>query len=164
MQHNSSFWGSNEDCLIQVLIKPDKSSLKLAMGLFTGAISLLVQHCLDSSPSPHVLSSFTYYSNNKQQKYWFLSITKCQMFLVFFGLLSAISSSCFYLLFFNVWNIEEEKMTFFFYKQIDPILQNMCIPWVGSCSTSCSYPIIHLTQTKPICWWRVGRMLQLRCT
>lgn len=85
MQHNSSFWGSNEHYLIQVLIRPDKLSLKLAMGLLIGAISLLVQHSLDLSPSLHVYFRLYYYNNNsKQQKYCFPSTAKCQMFLVLF--------------------------------------------------------------------------------
>ena len=112
MQHNSSFWGSNEDCLIQVLIKPDKSSLKLAIDFFTGAISLPVWHCLDSSLSP----GFTYYNNKKKGLVFNTRMPNVPgpFFFFFFYFSMPLVASCFYLLLFLTLAIMKKKHDYFF--------------------------------------------------
>lgn len=130
MQHNSSFWGSNEDCLIQVLIKPDKSSLKLAIDFFTGAISLPVWHCLDSSLSP----GFTYYNNKKKGLVFNTRMPNVPGPFFFFLLFNAISSKLFlFIIIFNIGNNEEETWLFFpntfiLFYQIYAFLEQVHVP------------------------------------
>lgn len=150
MQHNSSFGGSNEGCLIQVLIKPDKASLKLAMSLFIDAISLLVQHSLGSSPSPHVSFRFYYYNNNKQQKYCFPLPPKCHMFLVLF-LDYSVPLAAVFIYYFVMFEILKKKNMILFLQTNLSCFTKYMHSLNSSCSTSCSYPIIHLTQTRSIC-------------
>lgn len=85
------------------------------------------------------------------------------MFLVFsFGLLSAISSSCFYLLFCNIWNIEEEKHDFIltnksimFYK-IYAFLKQFMLQILLLSNNPLDSDKIHLLMTG-------GRIHQLTC-
>lgn len=91
------------------------------------------------------LSGFTYYNNNKQQK--------CQMFLVFFFFFdySVLLTAAIFIIFLTLEILKMKKWFFLTKKSI--LLYNISISWVGSCSKSCFYPVMPLTQTRSICWW-----------